>query len=154
MAPKKILIALSIEDDVLQPLHAWGRRFDWEKIEDVHFLHIVKKNITPLEFGLLETPDEESFEDMRPALDKFLHEEAHRIIPSQFHPKIHFHLLRDFYPDEETVELCRDIKPDLLVLASHGKHRMFHHSFSEHIIKTAPCDVYVVRPEGYESRVA
>ncbi len=144
---KKILIALSIDDKLTDALHHWGERFDWSNIKEVHFLHIVKKNITPLEFGLMETPDTETFQDMKPTLEKYLQDESLKIIPSDITPTIYFHVSRDFYPDEEAVHLLKNIAADLVVVAPSPTHSIFHRSFTSHLIKSSPCDVYVVRPD-------
>jgi nucleotide-binding universal stress UspA family protein len=155
MNAQKILITLSTEESLLPSLHHWGERFDWSHVGEVHFLHIVKKNVSPLEYGLIETPDEDSFEEMKPNLERYLKTEAQKIIPAEFKPKIVFHVSRDFYPDEETVSLLKKIEADLVVVAIHEKHSFFQKSFTTHMIKHAPCDVYVVRPQNHaRSRAA
>jgi nucleotide-binding universal stress UspA family protein len=155
MKTQKILIALSAEEKLLPALYKWGRKFDWDHVGEIHFLHIVKKNVSPLEFGLIEAPDEDVFEDLKPGLENYLREEAKKIIPQNITPKIFFHVSINFYPDEEAVELLRKINADLVVVAIHQKHSFFERSFSTHLIRTSPCDVYVVRPENQgESRAA
>lgn len=147
MTIQKILIAMSTEEELLPSLYAWGKRFDWSHVLEVHFLHIVKKNITPLEFGLMETPDEEAFQEMKPTLENYLKDESKKIIPREFQPQIFYHLLIDFYPDEETMDLIKAMHVDLVVVATHEHHSFFHRSFTKSMIKSSPCDVYVVRPE-------
>lgn len=149
MNAQKILITLSTDEHLLPALYHWGQRFDWSHVDEVHFHHSVKKDVSPLEFGLIETPDADAFELMKPHLEKFLREEAQKIIPAHFHPEIVFHLSRDFYPDEETVSLLKKIRADMIVLAIHEKHGFFQKSFASYMIKHAPCDVYVVRPENH-----
>lgn len=109
----------------------------------------MKKNISPLEYGLIETPDKETFEEMKPSLEKYMKEESEKIIPKEHRPHIYFHVVSDFYPDEETVELLKKIEANLVVVATHEKHNLFHRSFTRQLIKTAPCDVYVIRPENH-----
>ena len=146
MNAQKILIALSLDEDLLPSLHAWGKRFDWTHVSAVHFLHIVKKNVSPLEYGLIESPDDETFEEMKPSLENYLKDEAPKIIPAEFHPELSYHVVSDFFPDEETVELLKKIGADMVIVAPHEKQGIFHRSFTRHLIKTSPCDVYVVRP--------
>jgi hypothetical protein len=125
MSHKKIAIALPIEDKLLEPLHHWGQRFDWANIKEVHLVHIVKKNITPLEFGLVEMPDEKAYQDMVPTLQKYLRDEGQKIVPPT-------------------------INVSLVVVSTRGKHGfsgLFHSSFTDQMVKFSPCDVYVVRPE-------
>ncbi len=149
MVSQKMVIALPLEEKLLPTLQAWGHRYDWTSTSEVHFLHIVKKSITPIEFGLMEMPDEKTFREMSPTLHRFLEEQGQRILPRGFGGMVFFHLALDFNPDEKSVEFLKDIHASLIVVATQGKHGfegLFHSSFSEHMVRFAPCDVYVVKP--------
>lgn len=149
MSHKKIALALPLEEKLLAPLYQWGKRFDWGHIQEVHFVHVVKKTITPLEFGLVEMPDEKTFQEMVPTLEKFLGEESTKIIPSDFKGKLVFHISREYSPEDEFIETINKTGVTLVVVSTHGKHGfqgLFHSSFTDHMVKFAPCDVYVVRP--------
>jgi nucleotide-binding universal stress UspA family protein len=146
---RKIMLALPLEERLLTPLYSWGKRFDWTHVEEVDLLHVVKKHITPLEFGLVEMPDEKLFREMLPTLERFLLDEAKKILPSDFKGKISCVITRDFSPEEETIDTLRHRQPSLIVVATQGKHGfegLFHSSFTDHMVRFAPCDVYVVRP--------
>lgn len=156
MRPQRIVVALPLEESLLTPLHEWGRKFDFSHVESVHFLHIVKKNITPLEFGLIETPDEETFHDMVPALEKFLKDESRKILPPDFKGETSFQLTRDFHPEEEVIDILKERRATLVIVATRGKHGfegLFHSSFTDYMVKFAPCDVFVVRPEPKDAKV-
>lgn len=149
MSLSTMAIALPIEEKLLQPLYRWSLRFDWTHIQEVHFIHVVKKVISPLEFGLVEVPDEKSYQKMLPSLNRFLRQEALKIIPSIFSGKVFFHLARDFSPEEEVICLLKQLNLSLLIVSTQGKHGfegLFHSSFTDKMVKFAPCDVYVVRP--------
>lgn len=151
MSHQRIAIALPVEEKLLHPLHTWGQRFDWSHVKDVHLIHIVKKNVTPLEFGLVEMPDERTYQEMVPTLQRYLREEAQKIIPSAFRGEVHFHLTRDFSPEEEMISTLKKLRCSLVVVSTRGKHGfdgLFHSSFTDQMVKFAPCDVYVVRPEA------
>ncbi len=151
MSHQKIAIALPVEEKLLHPLHTWGQRFDWSHVREVHMVHVVKKNITPLEFGLVEMPDEKTYQEMIPTLEKYLRDEAQKIIPSQFQGEVYFHLTRDFSPEEEMISMLKKLEVSLVVVSTRGKHGfegLFHSSFTDQMVKFAPCDVYVVRPEA------
>jgi nucleotide-binding universal stress UspA family protein len=150
MPLQRIAIAVPLEETLLHPLYSWGRRFDWSHVKEVHLVHVVKKNITPLEFGLVEMPDENTYQEMVPTLEKYLRDEAQKIIPEKYHGEVYFHLTRDFSPEEEMIGVLKKTKVDLLVLSTRGKHGfegLFHSSFTDKMVKYSPCDVYVVRPE-------
>lgn len=150
MLQQNVVVALPLEEDLLHPLYAWGKRFDWSHVKGVHFLHIVKKTITPLEFGLVEMPDEKTYHEMAPTMEKFLRDEARKILPSTFKGEAYFHLARDFNPEEGTVSFLKQIHATVIVVSTAGKHGfegLFHSSFTDHMVKFAPCDVFVVRPD-------
>jgi nucleotide-binding universal stress UspA family protein len=151
MSHKKIAIALPTEEKLIQPLYHWGERFDWSHIQETHIVHVVKKNITPLEFGLIEMPDENTYQEMLPTLDKYLREEAQKIIPKEYSGEVFFHLTRDFSPEEEMIRILKKTNVGLIVVSTRGKHGfagLFHSSFTDQMVKFSPCDVYVVRPEA------
>ena len=157
MRPQKIVIALPLEDSLLGPLYEWGSNFDFTHVESVHFIHVVKKNITPLEFGLMESPDEGTYQDMLPALEKFMKEESQKILPKDFKGKITLDLTKDFHPEEDVVDMLIEKHATLLVVATRGKsgfESLFQSSFTDYMVKHAPCDVFVVRPEGKRSKAA
>jgi len=150
MSHKKIAIALPMEEKLLNPLHQWGSRFDWSHVREVHIIHVVKKNVTPLEFGFIEMPDETTYQAMIPALEMHLRDEAQKIIPKEYLGEVYFHLNRDFSPDEEMIDILKKTNVSLVVVSTRGKHGfsgLFHSSFTDQMVKFAPCDVYVVRPE-------
>ena len=150
MRPQKIVIALPLEESLLKPLYQWGKKFDFSHVEKIHFIHVVKKNITPLEFGLVESPDDATYRDMLPTLESFLKEEAKKIIPPEFQNLIDYQVTKDFHPEEELIDLLKELKATLIVVATRGKHGfegLFHSSFTDYMVKFAPCDVFVVRPE-------
>lgn len=153
MRPQKIVIALPLEESLLGPLHDWGKKFDFTHVESIHFVHVVKKNITPLEFGLVESPDDITYQDMVPTLDKFLKDEARRILPVDFKGKVEFLVTKDFNPEEEIIDILKNVNATLIVVATRGKHGLegfFHSSFTEYMVKWAPCDVFVVRPAPHD----
>jgi nucleotide-binding universal stress UspA family protein len=150
MRPQRIVIALPLEENLLEPLHEWGKKFDFSHVESIHFVHVVKKNITPLEFGLVESPDDNTYQEMVPSLRKFLQDEARKILPPEFSGKTEFEVTKDFHPEEEIIDILKRKRATLIVVATRGKHGfegLFHSSFSEYMVKFAPCDVFVVRPD-------
>lgn len=149
MRPQRIVIAVPIEEHLLEPLYEWGRKFDFSHVESVHFVHVVKKNITPLEFGLVESPDEATYKDMVPTIEKFLKDESQKILPENFQGQVSFRVTKDFHPEEEVIDILKELKATLIVVATRGKHGLdglFHSSFTDYMVKFAPCDVFVVRP--------
>jgi nucleotide-binding universal stress UspA family protein len=156
MNPQHIVIAVPLEEKLLVPLYEWGEKFDFSHVESIQFIHVVKKNIAPLEFGLYEAPDEATFREMRPTLDKFLHDEGKRIIPSDYKGEIHYEIAKGYHPEQDVVDLLNKSKADLIVVSTRGKHGfdgLFHSSFTDYMVKFSPCDVFVVRPSKDRNRL-
>src|SRR5690606_25292794 len=118
MRPQTIVIALPLEESLLKPLYKWGRKFDFSHVEKIHFIHVVKKNITPLEFGLVESPDDATYLDMVPTLENFLKEEAKKIIPNEYLKLTQYQITKDFHPEEELIDFLKDSKATLIVVAT------------------------------------
>ncbi len=60
-------------------------------------------------------------------------------------------------PAHEIVEYAREIQADVIVAGTHGRSgvsRLLMGSVAEHIVRTAPCPVLVVRPHVHEVVVA
>lgn len=149
MIPQELAIALPMEEKLLGPLYSWGQRYDWSHVKRVHLVHVVKKSITPFEFGLVEIPDSKTYETMRSTLETFLRNEGKKIIPADFRGEVSVHLSLDTNAEEEMVNILRHINASVVVVATQGKHGfegLFHNSFTDHLVRFAPCDVYVVRP--------
>ena len=63
------------------------------------------------------------------------------------------HALVEGSPKEEIVRYARKHEIDLIVLATHGRTGLAHvliGSVAESVVRTAPCPVLTVRPEGHQ----
>lgn len=107
MKPLRIVIAVPIKENLLGSLYQWGRTFDFSHVESIHFLHVVKQTIMPLEFGLIESPDKETYNDMRPSLRSFLKEQAKQIVPEDFQGSIGLEVTRGLNSEEEVIEVLK-----------------------------------------------
>ncbi len=144
-----LILAMPLEEDLLNPLYQWGNRFEWRSFQNIHLIHVVKKSISPLEFGLMEFPDEATYKEMIPTLKKFLEDEAKKILPPEFKGQIHYHTELHAHPSEAICQKVKELKANLVVLSTRGKHGfegLFHSSFTDHLVRFSTCDVYVVRP--------
>jgi nucleotide-binding universal stress UspA family protein len=148
MFASTIVIALSTDDENLKPIYDWSKKFDWNSVKAVHFIHVLKIVMTPLEFGFLEVPDDQSFQAMSADLKNFMQKEAQKIIPKDFEGQVFCHLKRSFTPQETIKELIEETHSDILVVGHvqrHGLNQLFHSSFTAHMLRNSPCDVLVVR---------
>lgn len=143
-----IMIAIPTEDDLLAPFYEWCKRFDWNNVGQVDLVHIVKINITPLEFGLVEVPTTNAFLEMLPTLENFLKDEGKKIVPAHLLDRTSYLIESHYYPEDRIIELSKQRGTDMVIVSTierHGLDGFFHHSFSEHLIKNAQCDIFVVK---------
>jgi nucleotide-binding universal stress UspA family protein len=146
---EEIALAMPIEEKLLHPLYDWGAKMDWRNLKHVHLVHVVKRSIAPFEFGVVEIPDEKTYETMKTTLQKYLRDEAKKIFSNDFKGEVSVHLSIHSHPEDEMVNILKHINSRLVVVATEGKHGLegfFHNSFTDHLVRFAPCDVYVVRP--------
>jgi universal stress protein A len=62
-------------------------------------------------------------------------------------------LLRCGKPEEQIVEVAKDLEIDLIVLSTHDYHwfsHLIHGSEAEGVLRHAPCPILVVRREGHD----
>lgn len=151
MTKKNLVLALALENELLIPFYKWCKDFDFNSFDSISFIHIVKKTYTPLEFSIVEFPTEENFQEMKPTLEKFLQEESKKIIPLNYKGNIQFIVTKHLHPDEEMVHQLNELNSKLVVVSTRGKRGLkgfFTGSFTDRMVKFAPCNILVLRPGG------
>ena len=119
--------------------HAIRLATEWHA--SITILHVVQRDDGWLEFG------REEFRD----LDKSLREQAAdelqaiaRNVPREIKTNLQVRIGR---PAEEISAAAAEIKADLIILAAHGRtglDRYFVGSVAEHLVRLAPCPVYLI----------
>jgi nucleotide-binding universal stress UspA family protein len=154
MSLKNLAIALPLENELLTPFYLWGKSFDFNHYESIAFIHIVKKTLTALEFSVIENPSEAMFLEMKPTLEKFLQDEKNKIVPNNYKGEIQYIVSKHLHPDEEMIHFLNNLKSELIVVSTRGKHGvkgLFTSSFTDRMVKLAPCNILVLRPTGEHS---
>jgi len=151
MSLKNLAIALPLESELLAPFYHWGSSFDFNHYDSISFIHIVKKTLTALEFSIIENPSEAMFLEMKPTLENFLKDEKNKIVPRKYDGEIQYIVSKHLHPDEEMIQYLTKLKSELVVVSTRGKHGMkglFTSSFTDRMVKLAPCHILVLRPLG------
>jgi nucleotide-binding universal stress UspA family protein len=149
MSQKNLVIALPLETELLNPFYEWATSFDFNQYASISFVHIVKKTITPIEFSIVENPTEAAFLEMKPTLERFLQEEKNKIIPKSFLGEIKYIVSKHLHTDEEMMHFLKETNANLVVVSTRGKHGikgLFTSSFTDRMVKLAPCNILVLRP--------
>lgn len=150
MTSNNLVIALPLEEELLDPFYSWASSFDFKHFDSISFIHIVKKTITPIEFSVIENPTEATFLQMKPTLENFLKEEKNKIIPKDYLGQIQYIVSKHLHPDEEMIHFLKELKTKLVVVSTRGKHGLkglFTSSFTDRMVKFSPCNILVLRPQ-------
>lgn len=117
---------------------------------DLHLLHTLEQHLssTPgFEMGLAIL---NYVKESREAAEKSL---AAVIDPKWLTGRKPIHVVLEGSPKTEIVRYARKERIDLIVLATHGRTGLAHvmmGSVAETVVRTAPCPVLTVRPEGHQ----
>lgn len=151
MTSNNLVIALPLEEELLNPFYNWANSFDFNQFDSISLIHIVKKTLTPIEFSVIESPTEATFLQMKPTLENFLKEEKNKIIPKNYTGDIQYIVSKHLHPDEDMIHFLRELKTKLIVVSTRGKHGLkglFTSSFTDRMIKFSPCHILVLRPQS------
>jgi len=120
------------------------------KDAEVHFVHVFRVNYYFNEFSLYSYPMEDQFDEIEKSVVKSLTDLSGKIFSGDVKPK-EVKTTCLFHQDtkEKVVEFLKSDDFDLVITATRGKHGidgLFSSSFTDHLNKFSPCDVYVLRP--------
>lgn len=145
---KNILIAISLEDELLIPLKRLKNEISL-KNTNIHLLHVVKKEIMSVEMATYEWPNNDEFKEMKKsALNKMEHMKTHIIGDSQ-PQSVTIDIILDLSPKDTIIEEAKKFKANMIVVSTRGKkgfEGLFSNSMAEYLIKYSPCDLLVLRP--------
>lgn len=120
------------------------KRIDWLKDARVTLVHIFKEENYPYMVPPTIYPTKEQKVDIEKTI-KEIFDNLEKDVPAKektsdcvFHPN----------PKEGMVDYIKNRKPDLAITYTKEKHGLrdyFHSSFTEYLVKHAPCDVMAVR---------
>lgn len=119
----------------------WATRFDSE----ICLLHVIEPintcGVPGVELILLPLPPTDTHEPIRAELEKIVHQE----FPASAKVSVH---LRDGVPYNEIVTAARELKADLIIIATHGRSgltRALLGSTAERVVRHATCPVFTLR---------
>lgn len=144
----KIIIAMPTENEFMPSISHWGHKYNWSDSE-VHFVHVIRKEVYVPMVTIREYPDEATYEKIKKSMLTFIEAKAKEIMPEQAFKNAHFDILFDPSPAEAMVDYAKKINADLVVVATRHKTGfagLVTSSFADRFLKFAPCDVLILRP--------
>lgn len=116
----------------------------------IHIVHCFEVQVYTNEFSPYIYPTEDKYPELTEAAQTVLQgvEDALK----EKHP--HTEFIKEVYftqsPKQRMKEYLKEIKADLVVVATRGKHGiegLFTSSFAEFLVKYSPCDIHILRPK-------
>lgn len=140
----KVVICLPDEQNLQDKMSDHLKKYSLIKAAELHYLHITQS----YSYTYMVPPTVFPTDDQKGDIKKF-----YQGVMESMHGKIgqgegQFHCLFDDSPKHAAAEFLKTTNPDLVVTATRGKHGfegIFTSSFTEHLIKFAPCDVLAIR---------
>src|SRR5690606_23448009 len=145
----KTVVACSLEGPTLNSIKHWLKSYD-VKHGPVEFVHIIRRIIYPADLMVAqESPSPEQFKVYRETFGEHLRAELFPHLPQELRGVSKVTVLLANDEDEEMVHHLKSEKAKLLVVGTRGLKGfagLFSSSFALKMLKTAPCDVLVLRP--------
>ena len=114
----------------------------------IHCVHCFKTEVYTNEFSAYVFPSDDKFPEIEKAVVSIL-SSLQKDVLGVGASAGDIHCFFDHSPKQKIREYLKDIKADLVIVATRGKHGLeglFSSSFAEHLIKYSPCDIHVLRP--------
>lgn len=147
MKAKKIVIAVSLEEETLKPLQQL-KNMDISKDAEIHLVHIVPTILYArgMQFSVLTYPLPEERPKIEEDIISRLKEVKKDIFPEA--QDVIFKCLFDANEKAAFNDYVESQKAELVVVATRGRHglkTMFDSSFAQHQLKYSPVNVLVLR---------
>ena len=146
----KIVIAAPLEPDLQKPLLRLKNN-PLLKNAEVHLVHVFHLQYYFNEFSLYTYPMDDQFPEIEKSVKLGLETLSKDLFQASNAPeKIVTNCFFHQDAKEKMVEYLNEVKADLVVVSTRGKHGLqgiFASSFAEHLNRFSPCDIYVLRPQ-------
>ncbi len=146
----RTIVACPLEGPELEAIKNWVRRGP-TTTGAIDFVHVVEQKTYVSEMAAWEYPSREQFQALHESAVGILRRELLPCLPESSRERVTFMVILDHDPAEALRRLAREQKADLLVIATRGLHgvqSLLHASFATKMVRTAPCDVQVIRSHG------
>ncbi len=141
---KNVFVCLPMDENAQNEIAARLQRADWLKDSKVSFVHVFKEENYPYMVPPTIYPTEEQKVEIKKTIEEIFNNLLEKVPAKSkealclFHPN----------PKEGMVEYIKKKSPDTVISFTKEKHGLrdyFHSSFTEYLIKHAPCDVLTIR---------
>lgn len=145
---KKVLACIDLNNKSIELLKNNLKEWDWQNIEEVHFVHGFQIQTYSDLFYLNSYPAEDQFDAIENSVKGVLKVLEDEVLDINKDVSIFTKCLIANSPKEILVEYAQERQIDIMVIGTRGKHGvagLFSSSFAEYMVKHAPCELKIIR---------
>lgn len=147
MKAKKIIVAVSLEEEAQKPLSAI-KELDLDLDAEIHLVNVMPVILYArgMHFAVMTYPLPEERARIEERVTSALADLKEDILPK--HQRIHYKCLFDSNIKAAFTEYVKKQNADLVIVATRGKHGLktfFDSSFAHHQLKYSPANVLIIR---------
>lgn len=146
---KNIVLCASLNDESLDLLKEL-KDSSLFKDSTVHLVHCFEVQLYTADFAPYIYPTEDKYPEIEEASKTILQGVEDTLKGNSNIKSFETRVFFSQSPKQKIKEYLEDIKADLVVVATRGKHGidgLFSSSFAEFLVKFSPCDVHILRPK-------
>ena len=146
----KTIVATPLEGPCLGSIKHWLKTYDPNR-GPIEFVHIIQRVLYPVDLmGVQESPTPEQFKLYRETFTEHLRAQLFPSMPEGLRASSKVTVLLANDEEEEMVHHLKTANAKLLIVGTRnlkGFAGLFASSFAQKMLKRAPCDVLILRPQ-------
>lgn len=147
---KNIVICAPLEEQLLKNFERLNE-MDLLKGVNVHLVHCFEIQMYAYEFMAAYYPTEDQFKAIETSIKDILGSFQNKLEDAANEKTTWTHqVLKSTDCKGQMVKYLKEVNADMAVIATRGKHGLeglFTSSFADHLVKHAPCDLTILRPQ-------
>ncbi|MBY0515749.1 MAG: universal stress protein [Bacteriovoracaceae bacterium] len=147
----KTVVACPLEGPSLNAIKHWLKSYQVTQ-GPIDFVHIVRRVVYPSDMMTVqETPTPEQFKVYKETFAEHLRTQLFSLLPQELRGSSTVSILLSAFEEEEMIEHLKHQKAHLCVVGTRdlkGFQGLFTSSFAAKMMKSAPCDVLILRPRN------
>ncbi|MFT6068985.1 MAG: nucleotide-binding universal stress UspA family protein [Bacteriovoracaceae bacterium] len=145
---KKILVAVDLNDDSMKLIKRSLKKRNWSDVEEVHLVHGFQLQVYADNFLFAAYPMEDQYDQVKKSVSGLFGELVSGAFKDGNKPKVIKECLITTGPTQAIVDYATENSIDEMIIGTRGKHGfegLFSSSFAEHMVRHAPCDLFICR---------
>ncbi len=145
---RKLMVCVDLSNESVELFKNSMGKWNWESIDEVHFVHGFQLQTYADLFFLSTYPSEEQYDDVEESVNSILKGLEEHVVSMDSKVRILRKCIITNSPKEALVDYVERNKIDTMAIGTRGKHGvagLFPSSFAEYMVKHAPCELKIIR---------